>query len=99
MHAGRGEPYHHVAALDVGAREQRVALGGTHREAGEVIVAVVIEARHLGGLAAYERTAGLAAARRHALDHLRTDLGSELSTGKIVEKKKRLRPLHHDVVD
>src|SRR5215471_667699 len=98
MHARGGEPDHRAAFLDVGAREQPIALGGANCETGEVIVAVLVEARHLGGLAAHERTARLAAGRRHALDHLRADLGRELSTGKIVEEKKWLGALYDEVV-
>ncbi len=99
MHARRGKPEHDVAGRDIGARQQRAALGGADREAGEVVVARLIEARHLGGLAADQRAVRLPAALGDALDDPRADVRLEFSTGKVVEKKQRLGALHDEVVD
>ena len=46
------------------------ALRRAHREAGQVVVAVAVHARHLGGLAADQGAAGLAAALGDAGDHV-----------------------------
>ena len=58
VHARRGDGDEHVAGGDVGARQQRAALGGADRKAREIVVVAVIHARHLGGLAADQRAAG-----------------------------------------
>ena len=44
------------------ARQDLVALDDADAEAGQVVVAVGVHARHLGGLAADQRAAGLPAA-------------------------------------
>ena len=76
------------------------ALDGADGEAGEIVVAVGIHAGHLGGLAADQRAAGLAAALGDAGDDRaspRRDL--ELAGGEIVEEEQRLGALHDEVVD
>ena len=55
----------------IGARQELAALDGADREAGEVVVAAVVHARHLGRLAADQRAAGLAAALGDAGDDAR----------------------------
>ena len=99
MHARRCEAQHHVAGGDVGARQKRAALGRADREAREVVVARLIEARHLGGLAADQGTFRLPAAFGYALDDRRAHLGLELSTGEVVEEEERLGALHDEIVD
>ena len=70
-------------ARDVAARQDRAALGGADREAGEVVVVAVIDAGHLRGLAADQRAAGLPAAVGDALDDLaRRSSGSSLPVAK-----------------
>ena len=64
VHARRGKAEHHVARGDIGARQQRAALGGADRKAREIVVAVLVEAGHFGGLAADQRAAGLAGSPR-----------------------------------
>ena len=59
----------------------------------------MVEAGHLGGLAADQRAVGLPAARRNAGDHGRTVLRIELAAGEVVEEEQRLGALHHEVVD
>ncbi len=99
VHAGRRKPDHRVARRDIRPRQQRAALGRADRKAGEVVVAVLVEAGHLGGLAADQRAAGFPAAFGDAGDDRSRSLRVELSAGEIVEKEQRLGALHHDVVD
>ena len=99
MHAGRGEPDHHVARRDIFARQQLSRADGADGEAGEVIVAGLIDAGHFRRLAADQRAARLTAGRRDALHHRRADLRIELAASEIVEKEQRLGALHHEVVD
>ena len=98
MHARRRQAQHNVSRRDV-ARQDGVALGGADRKAREVVVAGLIEARHLGGLAADQRAAGFTAALRDARDHRRADIGIEPRTGEVIEKEERLRALHDEIVD
>ena len=65
---GRGHADQHVADGDRAAVDQPLAIDDADDEAGEVVLAVGVEARHLGGLAAEQRAAVLAARRRHAAD-------------------------------
>ena len=97
MRPGGGEAQNHVARFHV-ARQQFLALGGTHGKARKVIVVAMVHAGHFGGLAANERAAGLLAAIGDAGDDLRRGLHVQLSGCVIVEEKQRLGTLHHEVV-
>ena len=68
-------------------------------EAGDVVLAVGVEARHLRGLAAEQRAAVLAARAREPVDDLDGDVGIEAPGREVVEEEERLRALHEDVVD
>ena len=68
-------------------------------EAGDVVLAVGVEAGHLRGLAAEQRAAVLAARRRQPFDDLHGDVGIEPAGGEIVEEEQRLGALDEDVVD
>ena len=76
-----------------------LALDRADREAREVIVAAMIHAGHLGGLAADEGAARLPAAFGDAGDHIARLFDLELAGGEIVEEEQRLGPLHDEVVD
>ena len=99
VHPRRGQSDHRVARGDIRARQQRAALGGPHRKAREVVIAVLVEPRHFGGLAADQGAAGFPAALGDAGHDRRSRLRVELAAGKIVEEEQRFRALHHEVVD
>ena len=99
MHAGGGEAEQNVTLGDVRARQQAGALDGADGEAGEVIVACLVEAGHLGRLAADQRGAGDAATLGDAGDDRRGFLRVELAGGEIVEEEQRLGALDDQVVD
>src|SRR5918996_956896 len=67
--------------------------------AGEVELALAVDARQLGRLAAEERTASGAADRGHALDELGHLLEVELARGHVVEEEKRGGAGGGDVID
>ena len=69
VQARRRQPDHDVAGGEVARAAGSRALDDADAEPGEVVVAAVIEAGQLGGLAADERAAGLAAALGDAGDH------------------------------
>ena len=99
MKAGRSKPDHRIACGDIGPRQQRAALGGANRKAGEIVIAVLVEARHFRGLAADQRAAGFAAALGDAGNDRGGGLGVELAAGKVVQEEQRLGALHDEVVD
>ena len=75
MHPRRAKAQDHVAVDDVVARQELVALGRAHGEAGEVVVAVAVEPGHFSRLAADQRAACLAAALGDPRDDRRSLLG------------------------
>ena len=99
VQAGGGHADEHVAGLDARAGDHLVAIDRAHDEAGQVVLAVGIEAGHLRGFAADERAAvglaGLGQAGDHALGHF----GVELAAGQVIQKEQRRGALHGDVVD
>ncbi len=68
-------------------------------EAGDVVVVIAVEAGHLGGLAADQRAAIFLARARHSADDVRHDFRPQTAGRVVIEKKKRTRSLHQDVVD
>ena len=78
---------------------RRVPRSGANREAREIVIAVLVEARHLGGLAADQRATGFAAAFGDTCHDRGRGLGIELAAGEIVQKEQRFRALNHEVVD
>ena len=99
MHARRREPDHDVARRNVGARQHVLASHGAHGEAGKVVIVALIDARHFRGLAADQRATRLAACRRDAFHHRRTDRRIELAASEIIEEKQWLGALHDEVID
>ena len=75
------------------------AVDGADDEAGDVVVAERVHARHLRSLAADQRAAGIAARLGDALDELGEVLGHELAGGVVVEEEERLGAAAQDVVD
>src|SRR6202011_1390706 len=68
-------------------------------EAGDVVLAVGVEAGHLRGLPADEGAAVLTASTRDPGDHLLGDRRRQTSGREVVEKEQRLGALNEDVVD
>ena len=99
MHARAREAEDDVARRDARAGQHLVALDRADAEAGEVVVARRIHARHLGGLAADQRAAGLAAAFGDRRDDRRGNVIVELPGRVIIEEEQRLGALDDQVVD
>ncbi len=98
MNAGACQPENGIARHHA-MRQQPAAFRRANREAGKVVVVVVVEARHLGGLPPNQRTTGLVATRRDPGDHLPRLPRIQLAGGEVVEEEQRFGALHHDVVD
>ena len=79
--------------------KQRRALARADDEAGDVVFAVDVEARHLRGLAAEECGAVLATGEGHARDDTLEARRIELAGGEVIEEEERLGTHDRDVVD
>ena len=99
VEAERGQPEDHVARRDPRAVDDLRPVDDPDDEAGDVVLALGVEAGHLGRLAAEERAARLPAAARQPLDDLGDDLRLEPAGRDVVEEEERARPLDQDVVD
>src|SRR5512145_957085 len=94
----RGEAEQSIAGRDRAAVDDARLLHHADAEPGEVVFALRIHARHLGGLAADERAACDLAASGDAFDDGSGDGAIELSTSKVIQKKERLGALHEHIV-
>ena len=100
MHAAGGDADQHIARLHRACPGQDgVALHRAHGKSGQIEIALGVEAGHFRGLAADQGAAGFLAGARDAFHHDGGGVHVQLAGGVIVEKEKRLRALHHDVVD
>jgi hypothetical protein len=88
-----------AGALLVQLGQDAVALDRADREAGQVVFAVAVHARHFGGLAAHQGRAGQLAALGDAGDDALGDLEVQLAGGEIVEEQQGLGALGQQVVD
>ena len=90
----QGIPFADLAAVD-----DLALLHHTDAETGDVVIFPFIHARHLGGFAAYQGTAGLLAASTDAGDHGRSGVDVQFASGIVVEEEEGLGALHDQVID
>jgi len=95
---GRSEPEDNVTRCDIFARQQAITFRRSDRKPREVIIALLVDPGHLGGLAADQGASSLPAALGDTGYDRCPDLGIELAAGEIVEKEQRLGALHHEIV-
>ena len=88
-----------VPLLEGGAVDHLVLVHQTHGEAGQVVLVLAVHAGHLGGLAADEGAAGLAATLGDAGDDLLDALGLILAHGHIIQEEHGHGAGADDVVD
>ena len=99
MNAGGWQRDQHVARLHIFRIDHLVLIDHAHAEAGKVVLVHRVEARHLGGLAADQRAAGLNTAVRHALDDVRYLFRNIFAQGNIIKEDQGLCAAADDVVD
>ena len=99
MHAGGRQADKHVALSDGGAVDDSGLFGHADREASQIVLVLVIHARHLGGLAADQTGTGLHAAVGHAGDDLLEQSRIVLAAGDVIQEEQRLGALGGDIVD
>ena len=78
-----------VPGLDEASIDELVFLHHGHAEAGQVVAAGGVEARHLSGFTPQQGTAALGAAVGNAHHHLRHRCGAELAGGDVIEEEER----------
>jgi hypothetical protein len=94
----RGVAQQRVAGDDPVPVQRLVLLDHPDDRPGEVVVARLVEARHLGGLAARERHGVVPAAPRNTLDDARDLLHREPGPRDVIHERDRPGPMHQDVV-
>src|SRR5579862_1585126 len=99
MQTVAGHPDDRVVDSDPLRPEERRLLDEADDEAGEVVVGWRVDARHLSGLAADQRTPILTTAGGYAADDRFGDCGVETTKRDVVEKEQRRGALHQNVVD
>ncbi len=96
--AGRDSDQH-VAGAHAGRLRNFRALDDPDREAGQVVLARLVESAELRGLAADQAHAGLIASAGDALDDIQRDFLFELAAADVIEKEHWTRRVADDVVD
>ena len=99
VETGGGQANEAIPCFDLRSVEHLALLHCSNDEAGQIVFAIGVQARHLSGFAADEGTAIGAAAAGDTADDGTGDIGIELADGKVVEEEERLGALHHNVVD
>ena len=99
VQSGRGKTDEDVPRGDGLAVDQLPPRNDADDESRNIVLAVGVEARHLGGLAAKQRATVSAARAREPLDNLHGDVRVQPAGGQIVEEEERVGALHEDVVD
>ena len=99
VHTARRNAHQHVAHFYFRTINEFAFLHDAGRKARDVVLAVRIHARHLGGLAADQRTARLPAAFRHTGHDGLHLFGDVVAQGHVVQEKERFRALRQHVVD
>ena len=99
VEAAGGQSQDHIPRPHGGRVQDGVLLHDAHGETGQVIVLRGHGAGVLGGLAADEGAARLAAALRHAGDQLLHPGGVVASDGQVIQEEEGLCPAADDVVD
>ena len=99
LEAGGGQADEHVARADLRAGDDALLVDDADDGADEVVLALRIEAGHLGGFAAEQRAAVFAAGLAHALDDAGEHRRGEMRRADVVEEEQRRGALREDVVD
>ena len=99
MEARRREPNKYVTHPRRGPIDDPTPVDEPDNETGEIVLAIAVETRHFGGLAAEEGETMFTAGHRAPPDDVCNHIGVEAAGGQVVEKKQRPRSLDKDVVD
>jgi len=99
VQAGRRQTDEQIAFPDLHAVDDAVAGYRPDDSAGQVVLSGCIKPRHLRGFASDQGAAVFAAGFGHPANKRRSGGGIEHPDAKVVEKKERIGPAGHDIVD
>src|SRR5205809_982260 len=99
VQANRGQSEHDIARRNSVTVDYLLAIDNAYDESGNIVFAVRIKSRHLRCLATQQRATILTTTVRDALDDARNGFRRELASCDVIEKEKRTRALHQNVVD
>ncbi len=99
VHAGGRQTDKHVALSDGGTVHNGGLFGNADRETGQIVLVLVVHARHFSGLTADQCRTGLHAAVGHTGHDLLKQGRVVLAAGDVVKEEQRLGTLGGDVVD
>jgi hypothetical protein len=99
VQSGGRKPDEHVTGANRLAVDHARSRHGADDEAGDVVFAVGVEARHFRRLAAEQCAAVLATAAREPLHDADGHVGIQPTRREVVEEEERARALYEDVVD
>src|SRR5262249_43425686 len=99
VNTGRREPEDDVAGPNAVAVDDAISFDHADREADEVVLVPRVDGRHLGDLAADQRTPGTATALGDSRDDALDAAGIHTTRADVVEEVQRLGPVHEHVVD
>ena len=88
-----------VTGLDLRSGQEAFSLHRADDETRQIVLAFGVHARHFGGFAANQGAAIVPAAPCDTLHHIGAHLRLELTHRKVVQKEKRRRPLHGNIID
>src|ERR1700730_2569101 len=98
MKSDRRQRQQHVTGPYLFTVDYLFSVGNSNNEASHIILAGGIKIGHLRRLAAQQNAAISATATGYAFDDTGNNFGQKFSSGDIVKKEERPRPLHKDVV-
>ena len=93
------QPQHHITRHDFFTVDDLGFFDSTHRKAGQIIFAIRVHARHLGGLTPNQGATGHFTTGRNPFDHIGRGRDIEFAASEVVEKKQRFSTLHQNIVD
>src|SRR5437763_4006518 len=99
MESGGGQSDQYIANFNFVAGDDLASIDNANDKSGQIILAPGIEARHLGGLAANQGTAVVAAGFGDSFDNLLGNLRVESPCSQVIHEEERGSALYRDVVD
>ena len=99
MRAAGGQAQHHVTGLYGRAVDDFAFFHDADRKPGQIVFPRRIHPRHLGGLPANQRAAGLFATGSDAFDHIGGGSDIKFAAGKVIEEEQRFGALRQNVID
>ena len=93
-----GKPDQHVSDFNIFAGNDFAFFHHANNEAGQIVLAFRIKARHLRRFTADQRTAVVPACIGHAFNNLFRNLRIERAGSKVIHKKQWRRALHGNVI-